>query len=52
MHILYHLLDDKKVVKGILSSESGEIFLQYFRKYMFDLVANTDMAVNSIPQDY
>lgn len=51
-HILYHLLDDKKVIKGILSSESGDIFLQYFRNYLLDMVRTTDIAITNIPQEF
>ncbi len=51
-HILYHLLEDKAVVKGILSSESGEIFLSSFRKYLIDIVKDEQVAVDGIPQDF
>ncbi|MCJ7836582.1 TetR/AcrR family transcriptional regulator [Cuneatibacter sp. NSJ-177] len=33
-HILYHLRDNKKNIAGILSCESGELFLQFFREYL------------------
>ncbi len=51
-HILYHLLEDKKVIKGILSSESGEIFLRYFRKFLTEMVQKTGTAVPDVPQEY
>lgn len=51
-HILYHLLDDKNVIKGILSSESGEIFLQYFRNYLLDMVRSCNITTTGIPQEF
>lgn len=51
-NILYHLLDDKKVVKGILSSESGEIFLQHFRKYLIETIGKENIAVQDVPEDF
>ena len=51
-HILYHLLDEKYVIKGILSSESGEIFLQYFRNYLLDMVQNTAITTVDIPKEF
>ncbi|MDE6442569.1 MAG: TetR/AcrR family transcriptional regulator [Clostridia bacterium] len=51
-HILYHLLDDKKVVKGILSSESGEIFLQYFRSYLIETIGKEKLSVQDVPEEF
>lgn len=51
-HILYHLLDDKNVIKGILSSESGEIFLQYFRNYLLAMVRSCNITITDIPQEF
>ena len=33
-HILYHLQDNRKNLKGLLSCESGEIFMKYFKEYL------------------
>ena len=52
MHILYHFLDDKKVIKGILSSEGGEIFLRYFRGYLTDMVRDMRPGVSDVPREY
>lgn len=38
-HILYHLLDNKRNIIGILTAESGELFLQFFRQYLNELMA-------------
>ena len=38
-HLLYHLKDNKGNVLGVLSGESGELFMRYFKEYlaaMFD----------------
>lgn len=51
-HILYHLLDDKKVIKGILASESGDLFLQYFRQYLTETVRDAKTTLIFIPQDF
>lgn len=52
VHILYHLLDDKAVVKGILSSEGGELFLRHFRGYLTDMVRNMRPCMPEVPQEY
>jgi len=51
-HILFHFLDDKKVIKGILSSESGQIFLQYFRVYLSEAIQKEDIHLNGIPDEF
>lgn len=52
-HILYHLKEHKTDLKGILSSESGEIFMRFFREYLRDLFLRyrEDFRVE-VPQDY
>lgn len=36
-HILYHLQDNRKNLKGLLSCESGEVFMGYFRGYLQEM---------------
>lgn len=36
-HILYHLKDSKRDVVGILSCESGELFMRYFKEYLSEM---------------
>lgn len=36
-HILYHLRENRLNLKGLLASESGDIFLTYLRDYLRDL---------------
>ena len=33
-HILYHLQDSRRYIKSILSSESGELFMRFFKEYL------------------
>lgn len=51
-HILFHLMDDKRVVKGILSSEGEEIFLRFFRNYMTDVVRTVELKTSTVPTEY
>ncbi|MDF2938354.1 MAG: transcriptional regulator, TetR family [Paenibacillaceae bacterium] len=37
-HILYHLRDNKKNITGILASESGALFLRFFKQYLSELI--------------
>lgn len=32
-HILYHIKDNQKIIKGVLGSESGDIFMNFFKDY-------------------
>ncbi|MFR8331359.1 MAG: TetR/AcrR family transcriptional regulator [Oscillospiraceae bacterium] len=36
-HLLYHLRDSRGDMVGILSCESGELFMQYFKEYLAEL---------------
>lgn len=38
-HILYHLKDSRKDITGILSGESSELFMGYFKAYLSDMFA-------------
>ena len=33
-HLLYHLRDNRENVLGVLSGESGELFMRYFKEYL------------------
>lgn len=37
-HILYHLLDNRKNIVGILTCESSELFLRFFKQYLNELI--------------
>ena len=56
-HILYHLLDNKRNIIGILTHESGELFLGFFKQYLNELMATRllgDMQFynKSVPYDF
>ncbi len=52
-HILYHLQENARNLTGILSGESGELFMQYFKQYLAAMFPDY-MRPASIcpPQDY
>ena len=33
-HILYHINDSRSYIRGILSSESGELFMRFFKEHL------------------
>ena len=47
-HLLYHLKDNKGNVLGILSGESGDLFMRYFKEY---LVTMFEQYPDSIRRD-
>ena len=54
-HILWHLRENSKNITGVLSCESGELFLRYFREYVSQLMSpwlhDVD-TVEDIPRDF
>ncbi|ACV63344.1 transcriptional regulator, TetR family [Desulfofarcimen acetoxidans DSM 771] len=53
-HILYHLKDSKRDIKGILSCESRELFLSVIKTYLEQLFNGyiTNDSLNEIPKEY
>ncbi len=52
-HILYHLQDSRAYIKSILNSESGELFMRYFKAHLRDEFEQALHGENpSVPQDY
>ncbi|MDO4565331.1 MAG: TetR/AcrR family transcriptional regulator [Clostridia bacterium] len=56
-HILYHLKDNNKNIIGIISCESGELFLGFFRQYLNELIAayflkDAERGYKEIPADF
>ncbi len=52
-HMLYHLRDNSRYIKRILSCESGEMFMRYFKDYLtgvFD--GELGQEKDHIPRDY
>ncbi|MCJ7855065.1 TetR/AcrR family transcriptional regulator [Lachnospiraceae bacterium NSJ-143] len=48
-HILYHLRDSQRDILGILTCESGELFLKFFKRYINDLY--TDKILEGIKKE-
>lgn len=51
-HMLYHLQENQKNLKGILSCESGNLFMQYFKQYLSSMFKDYLRPVPSLPQEY
>ena len=52
-HMLHHLKDDSRYISRILSCESGEIFMNYFKDYLEDVFQDALEKVDTdIPKDY
>lgn len=56
-HILYHLRDNKKNIIGILSCESGDMFLRFFKQYLNELISENLLREmkgknKEIPEDF
>ncbi|MBE6989289.1 MAG: TetR/AcrR family transcriptional regulator [Ruminococcaceae bacterium] len=52
-HILYHLQEHMAYLPGILSGESGEIFMSSFKAHLKELFSRTcALSDRTVPQDY
>jgi len=56
-HILYHLRDNKRNITGILTCESSELFLRFFKQYLNEfiikhLLKNVKRRNGNIPDDF
>lgn len=56
-HILYHLKDSDKNIIGILTCESSDLFLRFFKQYLDELIVthmldNLDRKNTYIPDDF
>lgn len=52
-HILYHLQDSQNYIRGILTCESGEIFMRHFKEYLSEVFkGELEKQESDIPQDY
>lgn len=52
-HILYHLQDNRKNLKGLLSCDSGDIFMGYFKEYLEQTFPIYIREMNyNVPADY
>ena len=52
-HVLYHLRENRLNLKGLLASESGELFLSFLKDYLRELfVRYLDEFHMDVPEDY
>lgn len=56
-HILYHLLDNKRNILGILTFESGELFYGFFKQFLNEstsrhLLGGKRLKEHGIPADF
>lgn len=52
-HILHHLKESKINIIGILSSQSGELFMKFFKDYLYDVFTEyLEMMKFSAPADF
>ena len=52
-HILYHLQEHMEYLPGILSGESGEVFMRVFKEHLKGVFAHAgESARPSVPQEY
>jgi len=52
-HILYHLRDNSRYVKRILSCESSDTFMKYFKDYLRQMFrSELDKIQTPVPKDY
>ncbi len=51
-HLLYHLKDNKGNVLGVLSGESGELFMRYFKEYLMTMFEQYPKSIRpDVPRD-
>lgn len=52
-HVLYHLRDSRRYIRGILSSESGELFMRFFKEHLARLFGDALTGQpEDVPRDY
>lgn len=52
-HVLYHLRDSRRHIRGILSCESGELFMRYFKEHLLRLFESAlTEDCRGVPRDY
>ena len=55
-HILYHLRDNRKTIACLFTSDSGELFMRYFKEYLTDVfrdkLGSEIFANREVPADF
>ncbi len=52
-HLLYHLKDNKGNVLGVLSGESGELFMRYFKEYLITMFQQYPKSLKQgVPEEF
>lgn len=56
-NILYHIKENEKIIKGVFLSESGELFINYFKGYFSNqieqhLFVSYDERITNIPKEF
>ena len=52
-HLLYHLKDNRGNVIGVLSGESGELFMRFFKEYLVTMFDQYPKSIRSdVPRDF
>lgn len=52
-HLLYHIKDNKGNLQGVLSGESGELFMMYFKEYLTTMFEQYPESLEEgVPQEF
>lgn len=51
-HILYHLQEKQQSISGILTGECGEVFMRYFKEYLYRIFDGQLAEIEDIPKEY
>jgi len=51
-HMLYHFVDSRHYIKGILSRESGDLFMFYFKQRLNEVFADLTPALDGVSDQY
>ncbi len=52
-HLLYHLKANKGNVLGVLSGESGELFMRYFKEYLITMFQQYPKSLKQgVPEEF
>ena len=52
IHLLYHLQENSKNISCVLFGESGDLFMRYFREYLFEMFTSYIEEDKKIPRDF